>query len=143
MTDIAFAFGARDRLRTACEIAARHFQAGHKLVVWSRDAARLKAFDNMLWAYDDIAFIPHVWVDDPLAAQTPIVLTTSEGDTPHHDRLLNLDDSWPPIYARFRQVLEVVSGEDADREAARTRWRFYQGCGHDIARHDVTRGELP
>jgi DNA polymerase-3 subunit chi len=143
MTAIAFAFGAPDRLRTACEIVTRHYQAGHKIVVWCRDAARLAAFDKLLWSYEDISFVPHVFANDALAAQTPVVLTGDEGETPHHQWLVNLDDAWPTIYARFEKVIEVVSNDDADREAARARWRFYQGCGHPIARHDLTRHESP
>ncbi|QEI07704.1 DNA polymerase III subunit chi [Pigmentiphaga aceris] len=143
MTSIAFAFGAPDRLRTACEIVKRHYQAGHKVVVWCRDPARLAAFDKLLWSFEDISFVPHVFAKDALAAQTPVVLTADEGETPHHQWLLNLDDAWPPIYARFEKLIEVVSNDAADREAARNRWRFYQGCGHPIARHDLTRNEMP
>lgn len=143
MTEIDFAFSAPDRLRIACQVASRRHQAGQRLVVFCRDAGRLNAFDQMLWALDDISFIPHVRVNDPLAADTPIVLTASDAPTPHHDWLLNLDDAWPPIYTRFQRVIEIVSNDPADREAARARWRFYQECGHNIVRHDVSRSELP
>ncbi|GAA4323054.1 DNA polymerase III subunit chi [Pigmentiphaga soli] len=143
MTEITFAFSAPDRLRTACQIAIRRHRAGQRLVVYCRDPNRLTAFDRMLWALDDISFVPHVWADDPLAARTPVVLTASDGDTPHHEWLLNLDDGWPPIYTRFERLIEVVSQDPADREAARARWRFYQECGHPIARHDLARQDLP
>ncbi len=143
MTEIDFAFSAPDRLKTACQIATKRHRAGQKLVVYCRDANRLKAFDQMLWALDDISFVPHVWADDPLAADTAIVMTTSEGATPHHQWLLNLDDAWPPIYTRFERLIEVVSNDPADREAARARWRFYQECGHTIARYDLSRQDMP
>ncbi len=143
MTEIDFAFSAPDRLNTACQIATKRHRAGQKLVVYCRDANRLTAFDRMLWALDDISFVPHVWADDPLASATPVVLTRSDADTPHHEWLLNLDDEWPPIYTRFSRLIEVVSNDPADREAARLRWRFYQECGHQIVRHDLARQELP
>lgn len=143
MTEIDFAFSAPDRLRTACQVAHKRHLAGQKLVVYCRDTERLTAFDKLLWALDDISFIPHVWATDQLAARTPVVLTSSDADTPHHEWLLNLDDSWPPIYTRFRRVIEIVSQDAADREAARARWRFYQECGHQIVRHDLTSQDLP
>ena len=143
MTEIDFAFGAPDRLKMACKVARKRHEAGQQLVVYCRDTVRLTAFDRMLWALDDISFIPHVWAGDPLAAQTPIVLTASDAETPHHQWLLNLDDSWPPIYTRFERLIEIVSHDAPDREAARSRWRFYQECGHQIVRHDLATQEIP
>ena len=143
MTEIDFAFGAPDRLRTACQVALKRFLAGQKLVVYCRDTTRLAQFDRLLWAFDDLAFVPHVAVDDPLAAATPVVLTSTDAETPHHEWLLNLDDSWPPIYTRFARVIEVVSNEPAERENARARWRFYQECGHQIVKHDLASQDLP
>ena len=60
MTRIDFAFGAPDRLRTACQVARKRYLAGQRLVVYCRDGSRLASFDRMLWAFDDISFVPHV-----------------------------------------------------------------------------------
>ena len=78
MTRIDFAFGAPDRLRTACQVARKRYLAGQRLVVYCRDGSRLASFDRMLWAFDDISFVPHVLANDPLAADTPVVLTASD-----------------------------------------------------------------
>src|SRR3546814_19507013 len=77
MTRIDFAFGASDRLRAACQAARKRYQAGQQLVVYCADGARLAAFDRMLWAFDDISFVPHVLASDPLAADTPVILTAA------------------------------------------------------------------
>lgn len=143
MTEIDFAFSAPDRLKSACQVARKRHEAGQRLVVYCRDTERLTQFDRMLWALDDISFIPHVWAGDPLAAETPVVLTASDAETPHHQWLLNLDDSWPPIYTRFERLIEIVSHDPSDREAARSRWRFYQECGHQIVRHDLATQDIP
>ncbi len=133
MTRIDFAFGAADRLRAACQAARKRYQAGQRLVVYCADGARLAAFDRMLWAFDDISFVPHVLATDPLAADTPVILTAAApqaaaaGDEPW---LLNLDDDCPPGYDGFARVLEIVSDEPADRQAARQRWRVNQAAGH-------------
>lgn len=144
MSRVDFAFGCQDRLRTACVIARKRFLAGQRLVVYCADGARLTAFDRMLWAFDDTAFVPHVRVDDPLAAATPVVLTAGaperarqamgDGDPP---ALLNLDDACPPDIAAFGQVMEVVSGSDEDKLAARQRWRDYQAQGCELKAHDL------
>jgi len=150
MPRIDFAFGAPDRLRTACLVARKQYQAGRPLVVYCGDAKRLQAFDRLLWAFDDTTFIPHVRADDPLAVQTPVLLAATAPararDTLLADAqagqpapwLLNLDDDCPPDYDAFERVLEIVSADDeADRHAARARWRSYQGAGHTPQSHAI------
>ena len=51
--------------------------------------------------------------------------------------LLNLDLATPPAFERFERLLEIVSVDDADRNEARTRYRFYRERGYRIADHDL------
>ena len=78
MTRIDFAFGAPDRLRMACQVVRKRYLAGQRLVVYCREGSRLAQFDRMLWAFDDTSFVPHVLANDPLAAETPVVLTAGD-----------------------------------------------------------------
>lgn len=142
MTRIDFAFGANDRLRAACQVARKRYLAGQRLVVYCANGSRLSAFDRLLWAFDDISFVPHVLASDPLAASTPVILTAAAPVAPAPDDaegpwLMNLDDDCPPGYEAFTRVLEIVSGEPDDRQAARQRWRTYQAAGHDLHGHDL------
>lgn len=149
MTRIDFAFGAPDRLRMACQVVRKRFLAGQRLVVYCKDGARLAAFDRMLWAFDDTAFVPHVLANDPLASDTPVVLTAGDpvqaaqaagqGDQPQPSWLLNLDDDCPPGFETFERLLEIVSDDPEDKQAARQRWRVYQTAGHPPQSHDLSR----
>ena len=140
---IDFAFGAPDRLRSACQTAYKQHQAGRRLVVYCGDGARLSAFDRMLWALDDISIVPHVLVTDPLAPDTPVLLTAADpsgalpADQAAQAWLLNLDDDCPPSYDGYARLLEFVSGDANDRQTARQRWRAYQAGGHDLHSHDI------
>lgn len=145
MTRIDFAFGAPDRLRTACEVARKRYLAGQRLVVYCSNGARLNAFDRMLWAFDDTSFVPHVLASDPLAAQTPVVLTTSDplaavalaDQNQPLPWLMNLDDACPPNIDGFERMLEIVSDDPDDKLAARQRWRTYQTGGHNLQSHKL------
>lgn len=139
MSRIDFAFGASDRLRAACQVVRKRYQAGQRLVVYCGDGARLSAFDRLLWAFDDTAFVPHVLTTDPLAATTPVILTAAAPAPLDGDEtwLMNLDDGCPPGYDGFDRVLEIVSAEPADVQAARQRWRVYQAAGHTLHGHDL------
>lgn len=141
---IDFAFGAPDRLRSACQTARKRHLAGQRLVVYCSDGNRLSAFDRMLWAFDDISFVPHVLATDPLAPDTPVLLTAADpslalpADQAAEAWLMNLDDDCPPSYDGYARLLEFVSGDAADRQAARQRWRIYQAAGHDLHGHNLT-----
>jgi DNA polymerase-3 subunit chi len=140
---VDFAFGAPDRLRAACQAARKRHLAGQRLVVYCGDGARLSAFDRMLWAFDDISFVPHVLVTDALAGETPVLLTAADpasalpADQLAEAWLLNLDDGCPPHYDGYARLLEIVSDDPADRQAARQRWRAYQAAGHALQSHDL------
>ena len=152
MTRIDFAFGAPDRLRMACEVVRKHCAAGRRLIVYTRDADRLAKFDRLLWGFEATAFVPHVMADDPMAAATPVLLaedlaalpgdvapanadTAAQAASPW---LVNLDLQCPPDAARFDRILEIVSNHEADKNAARERWRQYQTEGHTLHAHDVS-----
>ncbi|MPS78973.1 MAG: DNA polymerase III subunit chi [Achromobacter sp.] len=151
MTRIDFAFGAPDRLRTACQVVRKRFLAGQRLVVYCKDGSRLAAFDRMLWAFDDTAFVPHVLANDPLAPETPVVLTAGDpqqaaqaaqadaGPDAPPLWLLNLDNDCPPGFETFERLLEIVSDDPDDKQAARQRWRVYLNAGHTPQSHDLSR----
>lgn len=142
MSSIHFSFNAADRLQTACLISARHYQAGNSLGVYCADMQRLAAFDRLLWDYERAAFVPHVMQDDPLAAETPIVLYTTRPDA-RHGWVLNLDDDCVPEAGSFDNIIEVVARTESERAGGRARWRAYQAAGHTIVQHDAARNDLP
>jgi DNA polymerase-3 subunit chi len=56
----------------------------------------------------------------------------------HHQVLVNLGGSVPAGFESFERVIEVVTLDDADRQAARGRWKHYADRGYSITRHDLT-----
>lgn len=150
MSRIDFAFGARDRLRMACEIVRKQYLAGREIVVYTRDAQLLERLDLLLWGFDAAAFVPHVAANDALAACTPVTLTTQaparRAPAQDHEKaawLLNLDTQCPPNIGQFERVLEIVSNNDEDRQSARERWRGYKAGGHILHAHDIAQRTSP
>jgi DNA polymerase-3 subunit chi len=137
VTRIDFYRYAEDKLRFACRLAARAFDKSSKLVVFSPDTSVLRRFDEMLWTFNATRFVPHCMANAAVAAETPIILTSSAESLPHHDVLLNLADEWPPFFATFERLLEIVSTDEADKERARGRYSFYKQRGYDLTVHDV------
>jgi DNA polymerase-3 subunit chi len=137
VTRIDFYRNAADKLRVACRLATKAYDGAKPLIVYSPDRATLDQFDQELWRFQQTRFIPHCFVESPLAPETPILLASSGESLPHHDVLLNLGNEWPPFFASFDRLLEVVSTDEADRERARARWTFYKSRGYELKVHDL------
>ena len=140
-TRVDFAFGAADRLLKACEVTRKQVMAGRRLVVYTRNAARLAKFDRLLWQFESTAFVPHVMAGDPLAGQTPVLLESRAPDPALAAAgawLLNLDTECPPDDEHWPRILEIVSGHPEDKAAARQRWRAYQESGHELRAFDIS-----
>lgn len=132
MTRIDFYHYAEDKLRFACRLATTAFERASRLVVYSPEVKTLEAFDKSLWTLQATRFVPHCFAGAAVAAETPIILSSSDKDLPHHDVLLNLGDEWPPFFASFERLLEIVTVDDADKAKARERYAFYRKRGYDI-----------
>ena len=132
MTRIDFYRYAEDKLRFACRLATKVYQSEKPLVVFSTDRATLQRFDTALLTLQATSFVPHCFAGTAVAAETPIVLASSEAELPHHDVLLNLADEWPPFFATFERLLEIVGTDEEDKSRARARYSFYRERGYDI-----------
>ena len=132
MTRIDFYHYAADKQAFACRLATKAYEQSKRLVVYSPDVKALRDFDQALWTFAATKFVPHAFAADKLAAETPIVLTSSAEQVPHRDVLLNLGDEWPPFFASFERLLEIVAVDEEDKQKARGRYKFYKERGYDI-----------
>jgi DNA polymerase-3 subunit chi len=139
MTRIDFYFEAEDKLQVACRLSAKAAQQKLKVLIFSPDDSQAQRIDKLLWTWHATGFVPHCMTHSPLAAQTPVLITRDPEDIPHDEVLLNLHHEWPPAFSRFQRVVEIVSRDDEDREAARGRFRFYRDRGYEIMNHDLSK----
>ena len=127
MTRIDFHTAIPDKLSYACRLARKAHAAGGKLVLLAEDAAQAAALDSALWTLSATDFLPHVLADNPLAAQTPIIVTDNEETAlPHFDMLINLTRRTPAHFERFQRVFEIISTDEDDAAAGRKRYVAYK-----------------
>ncbi len=138
MTEIKFFFNVDNKVRYACRLAKKAFDAGRKLVVYAPTPALADEFDRALWTFSPYSFVPHVKAGHALAADTPIIIAVDDANLSHHEALLNLGDEPPPFFSRFDALREVVLADDEDRARARERAKFYKTRGFAITHIDVT-----
>ncbi|WP_250499099.1 DNA polymerase III subunit chi [Caballeronia sp. GAWG1-5s-s] len=134
MTRIDFHTNVGDPLAYACRLARKAYASGRSVVVLA-DPARLAAFDEQLWTFAPLEFVPHCMAKSALAQETPVVLAADLDDVPHHQVLVNLGAPVPAQFARFERLVEII-GDDADElTAGRERFRFYRDRGYAIETH--------
>jgi DNA polymerase-3 subunit chi len=141
VTQIDFYTHVGDKWHTACRLAAKAYARGLRVAVLCPDAESAQRLDRLLWTNSSIGFIPHCHATHALAPRTPVTITHEDGEPPHDEVLLNLRESWPPMFSRFQRLIEIVSTDDNDRASARDRFKFYRDRGYDIRSHDLSKTE--
>jgi DNA polymerase III subunit chi len=134
MTRIDFHTNVGDPLAYACRLARKAYAGGNALVVLA-EPQRLAAFDEQLWTFAPLEFVPHCMANSPLAQDTPVVLAADLDATPHHQVLVNLGAPVPAQFARFERLIEIVGSEEEELAAGRERFRFYRDRGYAIEMH--------
>lgn len=132
MTRIDFHSNVSNKIAYACRLAHKAYTAKNHIVIVT-NAAELATLDRMLWTFSELDFLPHVTADNPLAAQTPIVLAKSDtAALPHHQVLINLSADTPAQFASFERVIEIISTVDTEISAGRARYSFYKERGYSL-----------
>lgn len=139
MTRVDFHFNVPDKLGYGCRLVRKVRQAGLRAVIYCDDGQQLARFDQALWIFAPLSFVAHTMADDPLATRTPVLLTDRSCDLPHHDVLVNLGSDTPEFFSRFERLVEIVTADENDRAAGRTRFRFYKDRGYPLSTHEVSR----
>ena len=142
MTEISFYFNVPSRAGYACRLLRKARRQGLGLAVAGPPEA-LAGLDSELWSFEPSEFLPHDWVEhaDRVPArlrQRTVWLANDATKAPVHDALLNLGDTAPTGYETFSRLFEVVSTAEADRAAARERWKAYARRGYLIRKHEVS-----
>jgi DNA polymerase-3 subunit chi len=136
MTRIDFHSNVPDKILYSCRLVRKARAAQCRIVVLTTDRAELMRLDHALWTFAEQEFLPHVAAEDPLAANTPIVLADNdEVELPHYQVLVNLSGRTPAHFARFERMVEIIATDELDKAAGRERYRFYQQRGYPLTHH--------
>jgi len=123
-------------LRLVCELARKANDANLSLLILARDTAQAEALDDLLWSFDEDAYIPHqiAGADDD-EDEAPVLIATPDIDTASRPLVLNLRDE--PYLGACDRILEVVPADPAARDPLRERWKQYKALGLELSKHDM------
>ena len=153
MARIDFHSNVSDKLEYACRLTRKIWSAtasGEPVrhIVMVGERADLKKLDELLWTFSAIDFLPHCFIEDEGAVDTPILLTDhflspALSQLPHADVLIHLGmgmpQDVPAVLARFPRIVEVVTVNEAERLAGRERYKAYRDLGHELHNFDQSK----
>ncbi len=123
-------------LMLVCELARKAYEASQWTLVLARDAAQAEELDELLWSFDEDAYIPHqVAGTDEEDDLTPVLIAGPDFDVPSRALVINLRDG--AFAGQCERVLEVVPADADAREPLRERWKQYKARGFDVNKYDM------
>lgn len=130
-----------ERLRTACRLAEKAWNTGHRVYIHAGSAETGRSIDDMLWTYRQDSFVPHALLSERLdvdaGAREPVLVGDATAEPADIDVLINLAETVPPFAERSARVAEIVAGDSSGRRAGRSRYRHYRDRGITIEQHNL------
>ncbi|MBU3634275.1 DNA polymerase III subunit chi [Polynucleobacter sp. es-GGE-1] len=153
MARIDFHSNVSDKLEYACRLTRKIWSATPegqpvRQIVIVGEKGDLQKLDDLLWTFSSADFLPHCYIDDEAAAETPIILTDNFASPylsaiPHADVMIHLGMRMPQdvsaLVERFPRIVEVVTVNEAERLAGRERFKAYRELGHELHNFDQSK----
>ncbi len=125
----------------ACALIQKAWKQGNNIFVNTHSESEAAAFDDLLWTFKDISFLPHCLAANNNTENSPIVIghdNQANGQIPDHITImLNLTDQMPRDTNKLKRILEIVAGSENERQQARKRYAEYRDQGHELNNHKI------
>jgi DNA polymerase-3 subunit chi len=126
----------------ACKLADKAYHLKHTVYIHAGGQPQAQHLDELMWTFNPGSFLPHALstpqsTSQESPVQAPILIGHTEGSTTYHDVLINLSTEIPAFFSQFERIAEIVCGDDAARNAARNRYKFYRDRGYTLNTHNL------
>ncbi len=124
------------RWRFACRLACKALTNGLHIHVHTSDAKHQQAIDQLMWAYPEQQFLPHICSNgskDKGGSSLPIVIGYEQPHEHFDQVLINLDNVVPGFFGRFERVVEIVV--DSTKKEGRDKYKYYRDRGYPLFHH--------
>ena len=140
MSEVDFYLIAKPRFRDdprllLCELAKKAYEAGLSTVVLVRTAADAEALDDLLWSFEEDAFVPHQIAGGEDDEEAAVLIVPPGFEAPGRALAINLRDECAP--PEFERVKEVIPADEAERQGSRRRWAEYKQRGYTLRKFDL------
>jgi DNA polymerase III, chi subunit len=134
----------KDRWLYACKLIEQLYNQNRKIITLLSNTQEAIEFDNLLWTFSDISFIPHQLYSSELNPNTPIIINYeifSKLTTTHHNfknyLLINLTDTTSLSTTNINSITEIITNDELVKAAGRQRYQAYQALGNPLESFNV------
>ena len=111
-------------------IIKKFYEEGKKILVSSKNSILIDDLNKLLWTFEQLSFIPHSTSKD-YDSFTPVLLTETgyKNDSiikKDYNIFINLDDEVKTDYHNYEIVIELVSGNEHQKNLAREKYLYYK-----------------
>ena len=118
--------------RALPKLLERAVADGQRVVVVAGSPERVDYLNDLLWTYDDAAFLPHGAARDGNAERQPVWLAAAD-ENPNCAPWVMLVDGARADLGRYSRCFDIFDGNDeAAVAAARRRWTEAKAAGHSL-----------
>ena len=151
---------AKQRWTFACRLTEKAYLRDLKVVLLSESAADAEVLDELLWTFNERAFVPHELRKAtpatgaasasgaasaaaassglaPTAHPAPVQLTQDLDCIEAADLLVNLSDRLPARLERFARIAEIMDGDAERRARGRERFKAYRDMKLPVETHQL------
>jgi DNA polymerase-3 subunit chi len=142
---------AKQRWTFACRLTEKAYLRDLKVVLLSESAADAEVLDELLWTFNERAFVPHELrrpatgaarsaasgTAASAAGPAPVQLTEDLDCIAAADLLVNLSDRLPARLERFARIAEIVDGDAERRTRGRERFKAYRDLKLPVETHQL------
>lgn len=127
----------QDKWVFACRLLEKAYLRGHQVFVYCNDQQDAENLDELLWTFKEDSFIPHHLQGE--GPEPPPAVQIGYGQEPRGFReiLINLANTIPPFYSRFKRVIEIVANEETAKQLSRLHYREYRANACELQTHTI------
>ena len=123
--------------RFACTIAKKAWATGNRVHIHTQSEEKAKSIDDLLWTFRDISFIPHELYDGTVSEETPVTIGFGNDYPEKSHVIINLDNGIPDFVSNFDRIVEIVGGDETNKQHARQRYKQYKSGDFDTHDHKI------
>jgi DNA polymerase-3 subunit chi len=125
-----------DQLPFTCRLTEKAYDLGQRIYIHTESEAQAIQLDNLLWTFRQGSFIPHALYETDNDGELPAHIGW-RGEPSGRDLLINLAPTVPVFHDRFERIAEIVNHDEAAKQAARERFKFYRERGITPESHTI------
>jgi DNA polymerase-3 subunit chi len=142
MPDISFYIlptsSNQGRFQFACKLAEKIYRTTNKVYILTNTETQSQKIDDLLWSFRAGSFVPHdVYSGSMPATEDRVLIGSNNAPESWQQTIINLSNHCPDNVEQSERILEILDGDETNKQSGRQRYRQYQQSGFNINTHQM------